>query len=86
MLFYFLGILLGDYGAAAVRSLLRACAAVGDEAISLLPAFGLVTDRIRAAGNVIASVRPFVRLSVRPFVCFHSSFGTDLPLTLNFCT
>ena len=29
---------------------------------------------------------PTVRLSVRPSVCCHSTFGIDWPLTLNFCT
>ena len=45
----------------------------------------LITDRVSTAGNAIASVCPSVCPSVRPSVCFHSIFGTDWSLTLNFC-
>ena len=41
------------------------------------------TIRISDGRNAIASVR--LAVHVRPSVCFHSIFGVDSPLTLNFC-
>ena len=40
----------------------------------------IITDRISEGPEVMRSPLP-----IRPSICFHSMFGTDWPLTLNFC-